>query len=62
MFRPTDVADALDDFEHVEIRLLAGRFVRVHPRLFANDIAFRAQAPLQAATNRPTRPFGLAPP
>jgi SAM-dependent methyltransferase len=49
MFRPTDLAGLLDGFERVELKFLAGRFVRVHPRLFANDIAFRARTPERQA-------------
>src|SRR5437879_3879 len=45
MLRPGDVAGLLGGFEHVEIRCIAGRLVRLHPRLFANDIAFRARKP-----------------
>jgi hypothetical protein len=35
----------LDDFEAVELRYVAGRLVRLGPRLFANDIVFRARKP-----------------
>jgi methionine biosynthesis protein MetW len=55
MFRPTDLIGALEGFEKVEIRFLAGRFVRLHPRLFANDIAFKARTPqrLQRSVSSP---------
>jgi SAM-dependent methyltransferase len=40
MFTPRDVAALLGSFEDVEIRLISSRFLRLHPRLFANDIVF----------------------
>lgn len=43
MFRPSDVTRLLKDFEQIEISLLAGRFLRLNGRLFANDLAFRAR-------------------
>ena len=45
MFRPTDLTDALAGFEQLEVRLIAGRLVRLNGRLFANDITFRARTP-----------------
>jgi SAM-dependent methyltransferase len=45
MLRPSDMAGLLGGFEHVEVRCVAGRLVRLHPRLFANDIVFRARKP-----------------
>jgi SAM-dependent methyltransferase len=45
MFRPVDVRALLSGFEGVELHFVVGRFVRVHPRLFANNIAFSARAP-----------------
>ena len=54
MFRPTDLTGALEEFEHVEIRFLAGRFVRLHPRLFANDIAFKARTPQRVPRSVPS--------
>jgi SAM-dependent methyltransferase len=40
MFRPDDVRALLRELEDVELRLISSRFLRVHPRLFANDIVF----------------------
>jgi SAM-dependent methyltransferase len=40
MFTPRDVAGLLAGFEDVELRLISSRFLRLHPRLFANDIVF----------------------
>jgi SAM-dependent methyltransferase len=40
MFTPRDVAALLAAFEDVELRLISSRFLRLHPRLFANDIVF----------------------
>jgi SAM-dependent methyltransferase len=45
MFRPTDLTDALAGFEQLEIKLVAGRLLRLNERLFANDITFRARTP-----------------
>lgn len=41
MFRGDDVLRLLAPLGNVELRYLAGRFVPLGPRLFANDIAFR---------------------
>lgn len=51
MFRPADLTDALAEFEQFEMRFLAGRLVRLHPRLFANDIAFKARTPQRVPSN-----------
>jgi SAM-dependent methyltransferase len=51
MFRPTDLTRALEELEHVELKFLAGRFVRLHPRLFANDIAFKARTPRRGTSS-----------
>jgi SAM-dependent methyltransferase len=40
MFTSRDVEALLKDFEDVELRLISSRFLRLHPRLFANDIVF----------------------
>jgi SAM-dependent methyltransferase len=40
MFTPRDVETLLAEFEGVELRLISSRFLRLHPRLFANDIVF----------------------
>jgi SAM-dependent methyltransferase len=45
LFNPDAVADLLASFDEVEIRCIAGRLVRLHGRLFANDIVFRARRP-----------------
>ena len=44
-FSPEAVRRLLADFGQVELRLVAGRLTRLHPRLFANDICFRARKP-----------------
>jgi hypothetical protein len=40
MFTPRAVEALLSEFEDVELRLISSRFLRLHPRLFANDIVF----------------------
>jgi SAM-dependent methyltransferase len=40
MFTPRDVEALLGEFEDVELQLISSRFLRLHPRLFANDIVF----------------------
>jgi SAM-dependent methyltransferase len=40
MFTPADVRDLLRNFEEPSLHYIAGRFVRLQPRLFANDIVF----------------------
>ena len=40
MFSPDDVRALLRSFEDPRLHFIAGRFVRLHPRLFANDIVF----------------------
>jgi SAM-dependent methyltransferase len=45
MFTPRDVAVLLGGFEDVEVRLISSRFLRLHPRLFANDIVFSGRKP-----------------
>ena len=40
MFSPAEVRALLRDFENSELHFIAGRLVRLHPRLFANDIVF----------------------
>lgn len=40
MFTPRDVRALVGDFEDVDLRLISSRFLRLHPRLFANDIVF----------------------
>ena len=44
MFGAADVRRLLAPFAEVEVRHVAGRLVPLSPRLFANDIAFRAQS------------------
>lgn len=56
LLAPADVARLLAGFDEVETRCIAGRLVRLHPRLFGNDIAFRAHKPGQpAVASRPRR-------
>jgi SAM-dependent methyltransferase len=45
MFGPADVRRLLAPFADVEVRHVAGRLVPLSPRLFGNDIVFRAQGP-----------------
>jgi SAM-dependent methyltransferase len=45
MFRPGDVRSLLGGFADVELRLISSRFLRLHPRLFANDIVFAGVKP-----------------
>lgn len=45
VFSPTDVGRLLDGFVEPELRYVAGRLTRLHPRLFANDICFKAAKP-----------------
>ena len=40
MFSPAEVRALLLHFEEPRIHFIAGRFVRLHPRLLANDIVF----------------------
>ena len=45
MFSPDDVRALLDRFEDPELSFIAGRFVPLHGRLFANDIVFAGRKP-----------------
>jgi hypothetical protein len=45
MFSPDEVRSLLGGFEEPRLRFIAGRFVALHPRLFANDIVFSARKP-----------------
>lgn len=45
LFRPDDVRRLLSGFDSVRLELLVGRFVRLHPRLFANVVVFVAKKP-----------------
>lgn len=47
LFAPADVRRLLHDFDQVQLRFVAGRLTSLHPRLFANDICFRARKPLR---------------
>jgi SAM-dependent methyltransferase len=40
IFRPIDIRRLLDRFDDVRLHFIASRFLRLHPRLFANDIVF----------------------
>lgn len=44
-FSPADIGDLLAGFEELELRYLSGRLTRLHPRLFANVMVFRARKP-----------------
>jgi SAM-dependent methyltransferase len=45
MFSPGDVDALLADLDETKVHFIAGRFVRLHPRLFANDIVFVGRKP-----------------
>lgn len=45
LFRPRDVLAVLEGFEEPRLEYVAGRFVLLHPRLFANVIVFSARKP-----------------
>lgn len=45
MFRVDDVRASLHAFSDVELRLISSRFLRLQPRLFANDIVFSGVKP-----------------
>lgn len=45
LFAPADVIAFLDGFEELRLEYVVGRFVRLHPRLFANVIVFSARKP-----------------
>ena len=45
MFRPRDVLRLLDPFDTPRLEFVVGRFVRLHPRQFANVIVFSALKP-----------------
>jgi 2-polyprenyl-3-methyl-5-hydroxy-6-metoxy-1,4-benzoquinol methylase len=44
LFSPTDVRRLLGDWQDVQLSFIAGRFVPLHARLFANDIVFTARS------------------
>jgi SAM-dependent methyltransferase len=43
LFTPTDIRHLLGRFGAVQLQFVASRFLRLHPRLFANDIVFAAK-------------------
>jgi len=45
MFSPHDIDELLNGFDDRRVHFIAGRFVRLHPRLFANDIVFVGRKP-----------------
>jgi SAM-dependent methyltransferase len=45
LFSPRDVRSLLDGWHDVSLEYVVGRFVRLHPRLFANLIVFSAHRP-----------------
>lgn len=45
LFSSSDVLGLLDGLEDPKLHFIAGRLVRLHPRLFANVIAFSARKP-----------------
>lgn len=45
LFRPEDVRQLLREFEQPQLHLVAGRFVPLNARLFANVIVFSARKP-----------------
>jgi SAM-dependent methyltransferase len=44
MFTPDDVRALLERFDDVRLHLISSRFLRLQPRLFANDIVFSGRA------------------
>jgi SAM-dependent methyltransferase len=40
LFAPSDVRSLLGGFDEVGLHFVASRFLRLHPRLFANDVVF----------------------
>ncbi|MBA3375744.1 MAG: methyltransferase domain-containing protein [Actinobacteria bacterium] len=42
MFSPAQLRELLGDFENVAIEYVGGRYRRLHPRLLARDLVFRA--------------------
>jgi SAM-dependent methyltransferase len=40
LFHPDDLRRLLSAFDQVDVHFIASRFLRLHPRLFANDIVF----------------------
>lgn len=47
LFAPDELRSLLADFDQVQLRFVAGRLTALRPRLFANDICFRARKPLR---------------
>ena len=47
LFSPENLRRLLAGFDQVQLRFVAGRLTALHPRLFANDICFRARKPLR---------------
>ena len=45
LFAPAAVRALLGAFEHVELSYVGGRYRRLHPRLLARDLVFRALKP-----------------
>jgi SAM-dependent methyltransferase len=45
MFSPAEVRELLHAFEDPQLHFIAGRFVPLHGRLFANDIVFAGRKP-----------------
>jgi SAM-dependent methyltransferase len=45
LFSPSAVRELLADFDQVQLRFVAGRLTRLQPRLFGNDLCFRARKP-----------------
>jgi SAM-dependent methyltransferase len=45
LFRPDDIRELLGAFEQVRLHFVAGRLVRLQPRLFANVIVFSGRKP-----------------
>ena len=45
MFSPAGIRELLAGFESVELQYVGGRYRRLHPRLLARDLVFRAVRP-----------------
>jgi hypothetical protein len=45
LFRPQDLEELLSGFSELRLSFVGGRYVRLSPRLFAQDIVFTARRP-----------------
>ena len=52
MFSPAAIRELLAGFERVELDFVGGRYRRLHPRLLARDLVFRARRPASGREER----------